>query len=80
MDITEINLLSYDLRVISYADQNDSSMIPARQFNIKFGGDSNPNMEMLLKDMIIMNAIRGSTNPGVKEAFEQLLTVMAITQ
>jgi len=31
--------------------------------------------------MVIMNEIRGnSTNPAIQDAFEQLLTVMAITQ
>ena len=35
--------------------------------------------ESLLADMEVMNKVRNSLNPAVKEAYEQLLTVMALT-
>ena len=79
MNITEINLQSYDLNILEYAEANDPSMIPARQFRVKFGASANPDIDKLFKDMMIMNTVRGSASPAVKEAYEQLLTVMALT-
>ena len=36
-------------------------------------------VELLMSDMEIMNKVRESFDPAVKEAYEQLLTVMALT-
>jgi len=80
MNITELNLMNYDITILSYSDINDASKIPARQFKIKFGAMSNPDMNKLMKDMTIMNAVRGqSANVAVQDAFEQLLTILALT-
>jgi len=81
MEITDLNLGNYELTVLGYSETNNTSNIPARRFELTFGGMTNPKMENLLKDMNLMNAIRaGQGNPAVKEAFEQLLTVMAISK
>ena len=80
MNISEINLIHYDLTVLAFSEYNDASMIPAQQFSIKFGAMVNPNMERLIKDMMVMNEVRGQlTNPTVQDAYEQLLTVLALT-
>jgi len=55
-------------------------MIPANQFEMKLGGGLDPNMERLVKDMMVMNEVRGQlSNPSVQDAYEQLLTVLALT-
>ena len=36
-------------------------------------------VDLLMSDMEIMNKVRGSFDPAVKDAYEQLLTVMALT-
>ena len=80
MNVYEINLLNYNLTVLAYSEYNDASMIPAQQFTMKFGAVSNPNMERLIKDMMVMNEVRGQlSNPSVQDAYEQLLTVLALT-
>jgi len=80
MDITKIDLINYNLEVSGYTETNDISKIPARSFEITFNGLTNPNMEQLLQDMQIMNQIRSSPNPGVKDAFDQVLTLLALTK
>ena len=80
MNISDINLINYDLTVLSYSEHNDASMIPANQFEMKLGGGLDPNMERLVKDMMVMNEVRGQlSNPSVQDAYEQLLTVLALT-
>jgi len=41
--------------------------------------ETNIKAEKLVTDMELMNKIRSSYDPAVKEAYEQLLTVMALT-
>jgi len=78
MNISAINLINYDLTVLEYSEFNDASMIPARQFRMKFGSMADPKIEQLMKDMVLMNAVRGSSSEAVKVAFEQLLTLLAL--
>jgi len=42
--------------------------------------EMNINPEKLVKDMQIMNEIRTSSDPAVRDAYEQILTVMALTK
>jgi len=42
--------------------------------------DVNIDPDKLLRDMAIMNEVRSSSDPAVREAYEQLLTVMALTK
>jgi hypothetical protein len=39
-----------------------------------------PKVEQLASDMAVMNAVRSTSDPAVTAAFEQLLTVMALTK
>jgi len=80
MNIIDINLINYQLTVLKYSQVNDSAYIPANQFEMKFGSSSSGDMEQLIKDMEVMNAVRGSSNQAVQDAYEQLLTVLALTK
>ena len=81
MNIIDINLVNYNLTVLAYSQYNDLNVIPANQFEMKFGaGAGLGDMEQLIKDMVVMNAVRGNSSPAVKEAYEQLLTVLALTK
>ena len=42
-------------------------------------GGKKAEIDQLMSDMEIMNKVRESFDPAVKEAYEQLLTVMALT-
>ena len=79
MSVTETDLAGYGLTVLSYTEVNDTSVIPAVQFQLKFGALSSPHMEQYLKDMAVMAKVRMNNNDAVKEAYDQLLTVMAIS-
>lgn len=81
-NVTELDLYNYGLTVLSYAEVNDSSQIPALQFTIKLGSLSDDcDVEQLFKDMEIMNTVRKNHNtPAIKEAYEQLLTVLALSK
>jgi len=41
---------------------------------------TNVNAEQLIRDLALMSAVRGTADPAVKDAFEKLLTIMALTQ
>ena len=43
------------------------------------GASAGPRVEQLASDMTVMNKVRMSHDPAVTEAYEQLLTVMALT-
>jgi len=80
MNIIDINLINYNLTVLKYSQENDASLIPANQFVMKFGSSGTGDMDQLIKDMTVMNAVRGNSSPAVTEAYEQLLTVLALTK
>ena len=42
-------------------------------------GSKQAKVELLMSDMEIMNKVREMNDPAVKEAYEQMLTVMALT-
>lgn len=79
----EADLSHYGLRILSVQQVRDE-FAPNGQIQTTITLASTQNAfqvlpEQLASDMSVMNQVRQSTDPAVKAAYEQMLTVMALT-
>jgi len=77
-DLTYYNLFLSNI-LTSQFDGQPASVHPEVTLTIKSSAAGESHSQQFIKDAEIMNKIRSSADPAVMEAYEQLLTVMALT-
>lgn len=79
----ESDLSHYGFRILSVQQVADEFAPGSNvQTTITLASSSNAHQilpDQLARDMSVMNQVRQSNDPAVQEAYEQLLTVMALT-
>ena len=78
------NIAHYGLRLYGISEELDEVVAGALTTTITIKSlkntiEANILVEKFVRDITVMNSIRTSADPAVQEAYEQLLTVMALT-
>jgi hypothetical protein len=79
----EADLTHYGFRILSVQQVSEEFSNGQIQTTLTLASNQSAMQilpELLASDMTVMNAVRSSYDPAVKEAYEQLLTVMALTK
>lgn len=70
-----IYMQGYNLNV----DATMPATVTLKFASVAVGHDPMDSMDKFMRDITLMNSIRMSTDPAVKDEFEKLLTIMALT-
>ena len=78
-NMIELNADNYGLYLVTYNFQYAADPAPIGKLTLEFSCPGESNIEQFVEDINIMNKIRGSYDPTVKDQFEKLLTVLALS-
>ena len=81
--MNEVKLSHYNMELVRVLDEKtDNITYNGQRIEMAFRpitGGTEMKEDELFKDLAVMNSVRTSSNVSVKDAYEQLLTVMAIS-